>query len=94
MKWSDAFKFHDLAIACLSFSYGHLQAINRTHLYWKWESTHYKKRSVLQDHLWLVQENHGRRDRPVQVYQEENIKQLINDIIEEYENDIGTASIC
>lgn len=77
-----------------NYGYGHLQAINRTHLHWKWENIHDKNRSVFQDHLWLVQENHGRRSRPVQDYQEDNIKQLINDIIQEYEDDIRTGSIC
>lgn len=94
LKWSDVFNIHDLAISCLSFSYGHLQAINRTHLHWKWENIHSKSRSVFRDHLWIVQENHGRRDRPMQVYQEDNIKQLINDIIQEYEDDIRTGNIC
>ncbi|XP_067016547.1 acid phosphatase type 7-like isoform X1 [Acropora muricata] len=77
-----------------NYGYGHLQAINRTHLHWKWQNIHDKNRSVFQDHLWLVQENHGRRSRPVQDYQEDNIKQLINDIIQEYEDDIRTESIC
>ena len=48
-------------------SYGHLQAINRTHLYWTWENTHENVRPVMQDYLWIVQEHHGMRDP----YQEE-----------------------
>ncbi|KAK2567844.1 RIIa domain-containing protein 1 [Acropora cervicornis] len=26
---------------CFLFSYGHLQAVNRTHLHWQWENTHH-----------------------------------------------------
>lgn len=43
------------------YGYGHLQAINRTHLYWTWENTHENVRSVMQDYLWIVQEHHGMR---------------------------------
>ena len=46
------------------YSYGHLQAINRTHLHWSWENTHENIRPVFQDYLWIVQENHGTRSAP------------------------------
>lgn len=45
-------------------SYGHLQAINRTHLYWSWENTHDNVRTVFQDYLWIIQEKHGMRMFP------------------------------
>lgn len=56
---------------CFLFSYGHLQAVNRTHLHWQWENTHHNNGSVFQDHLWIVQENHGMRDEPSQVSRED-----------------------
>ncbi|XP_020628911.1 acid phosphatase type 7-like isoform X2 [Orbicella faveolata] len=51
----------DLAKYIEDYGYGHLQAINRTHLYWTWENTHENVRSVMQDYLWIVQEHHGMR---------------------------------
>ncbi|XP_015766386.1 PREDICTED: acid phosphatase type 7-like isoform X2 [Acropora digitifera] len=53
------------------YGYGHLQAVNRTHLHWQWENTHHSNGSVFQDHLWIVQENHGMRDEPSQVSRED-----------------------
>lgn len=53
------------------YGYGHLQAVNRTHLHWQWENTHHNNGSVFQDHLWIVQENHGMRDEPSQVSRED-----------------------
>ena len=38
--------------------------MNRTHLYWSWENTHDNIRSVFQDYLWIVRENHGMRSLP------------------------------
>ncbi|KAM7438504.1 hypothetical protein ABFA07_012029 [Porites harrisoni] len=46
------------------YGYGHLQAINRTHLYWSWENTHDNVRTVFQDYLWIIQEKHGMRMFP------------------------------
>ena len=61
-----------LVFFCFLSSYGHLQAINRTHLSWEWENTHYNSsRSVFKDKLLIVQENHGMRDEPPQVSRED-----------------------
>ncbi|XP_068693924.1 acid phosphatase type 7-like isoform X2 [Montipora foliosa] len=59
------------------YGYGHLQAMNKTHLYWEWENTHENNRSVFQDYLWIVQENHGMRNEPV----EEGVKESMPDDI-------------
>ncbi|KAL9987626.1 hypothetical protein ACROYT_G001967 [Oculina patagonica] len=59
----------DLAKYIEDYGYGHLQAINRTHLYWTWENTHENIRPVMQDYLWIVQEHHGMRDLDEEQYQ-------------------------
>ena len=51
--------------------------MNKTHLYWEWENTHENNSSVFQDYLWIVQENHGMRNEPV----EEGAKESIPDDI-------------
>ena len=75
-NWSRSLDLRKFCFFSFFFlSYGHLQAINETHLYWKWENTHYNSRSVFQDYLWIVQENHGMRNEPVQVSREDANKQ-------------------
>lgn len=60
----------------LLFSYGHLQAMNQTHLYWSWENTHENVRPVMQDYLWIVQEHHGPRPSLFDEEEYQGLKEL------------------
>ena len=44
------------------YRYGHLQAINSTHLSWLWENAKVNVVESVQDTLTIIQERHGMRD--------------------------------
>lgn len=50
-----------LVTSVFDYGYGHLQAVNKTHLHWTWENTGVYLESGVQDFLWIVQGQHGMR---------------------------------
>ncbi|XP_058947647.2 acid phosphatase type 7 isoform X2 [Pocillopora verrucosa] len=66
----------DLAKYIEDYGYGHLQAINKTHMYWSWENTHENVRPAMQDYLWIVQEHHGPRPSFFNEEQHQVLKEL------------------